>query len=393
MVVLEARDRVGGRLHSIRLQAGGETAELGGEWIEPGYEALPALSEELGVKLVPTGVDYGRREAVGSIHAASRAEVDEFRARARAARATIEVERAARTSLGAFLAAVPGSERQHRTLRAVLQGTLAQDLDRIALSSIETDTFGPPPSDPPRVGDYRRAAEGNDAIARALAARLADVRLGHRAQAVREEPERITVSGRRESGPFEIAGVALIVALPAPIVASLRFDPGLPAETAAAYRELPMGVASKFVVALRDAPAPRGLQEVETPFWCYVANGETGAPRRVLTSFAGSPRAQEILHTAKGDPEPWRARLAALTPDLVFVGTPRIKAWAEDDLARGAYAAFDSTSYARAASLAPRYGRIAFAGEHTAGAWSGSMEGAIRSGHRAAEEIRSISGR
>ncbi len=37
--------------------------------------------------------------------------------------------------------------------------------------------------------------------------------------------------------------------------------------------------------------------------------------------------------------------------------------------------------------IAGPIGRVHFAGEHTAGAWAGLMEGALRSGLRAAEEV------
>ncbi len=37
--------------------------------------------------------------------------------------------------------------------------------------------------------------------------------------------------------------------------------------------------------------------------------------------------------------------------------------------------------------LAAPAGRVHFAGEHTAGAWAGLMEGALRSGERAAREL------
>src|SRR5205807_4524969 len=51
VVVLEARDRVGGRLWNTEI--GGEANELGGEWVAPYHSRLHALREELGVELFP----------------------------------------------------------------------------------------------------------------------------------------------------------------------------------------------------------------------------------------------------------------------------------------------------------------------------------------------------
>jgi monoamine oxidase len=126
---------------------------------------------------------------------------------------------------------------------------------------------------------------------------------------------------------------------------------------------------------------------MDVPFWCYAALGAEGLPREVITSFAGSPQAQETLSTAQGDPEPWLARLRALNPDVEFVGKPLMAAWADDSFSRGSYSAFDNASADREEVLAEPVGRIVFAGEHTAGPWSGTMEGAVRSGERAARQV------
>ncbi len=49
VVVLEARDRVGGRL--LNVEIGGEPNELGGEWIAPYQSEMHALLAELGIEL------------------------------------------------------------------------------------------------------------------------------------------------------------------------------------------------------------------------------------------------------------------------------------------------------------------------------------------------------
>lgn len=125
--------------------------------------------------------------------------------------------------------------------------------------------------------------------------------------------------------------------------------------------------------------------------WCWATNGADGQPRRCLASFAGSPSAQEVLRTAEGDPGPWVARLRALNPDLSFVGEPRMQAWATDPLTSGAYSAWDDRSWDRMALFSRPLGRVAFAGEHTAGPeHSATMEGALRSGLRAAGQVRAL---
>jgi monoamine oxidase len=56
VVVLEARDRVGGRLLNHTLE-GGEVVEVGGQWVGPTQDRVLALAEELGVGLFPTYIE------------------------------------------------------------------------------------------------------------------------------------------------------------------------------------------------------------------------------------------------------------------------------------------------------------------------------------------------
>ena len=178
-----------------------------------------------------------------------------------------------------------------------------------------------------------------------------------------------------------------MIAIPAPVTSELVFRPPLPADQATVVRELPMGVASKLAVPTAGSPSTRALQDLEVPFWCWAAKGRDGTVRPVLTAFAGSPSAQETLGTGTGDPGPWLRRLRALNPDVELDGEPVLKVWADDPFARGCYSAFDEDSFERRETLARPVGRLAFAGEHTAGDLHGTMEGAIVSGRRAAEEI------
>jgi monoamine oxidase len=63
-----------------------------------------------------------------------------------------------------------------------------------------------------------------------------------------------------------------------------------------------------------------------------------------------------------------------------------MQVWGDDPFARGAYSAWDARSVARAAIFARPHEATAFAGEHTAGDHAGTMEGALRSGLRAAAQ-------
>jgi monoamine oxidase len=108
-------------------------------------------------------------------------------------------------------------------------------------------------------------------------------------------------------------------------------------------------------------------------FWCWTATGHD----RVLNCFAGSPAALARLGVGDG-PAAWLERVRALRPDVALDGEPTLTTWPD-----GAY----STAGHDEEALAAPAGRLHFAGEHTAGPWAGLMEGALRSGVRAAREI------
>ena len=67
LTVLEARDRVGGRVLSTTLE-NGAVVELGGEWLSTDQQAVIALAEELGLRLSPTELNFAERDLIGAPH-------------------------------------------------------------------------------------------------------------------------------------------------------------------------------------------------------------------------------------------------------------------------------------------------------------------------------------
>ena len=376
VTVLEARERVGGRVWSVTL-GNGAVAEMGAEWIMAEDEELRALAARFDLALAPTGTDYKRREAFGP-SAVTMAEQDRFLEAANRARDAVPASEVAGKSLGGFLATVPGDERARRLLGVRLAGTCAQDLDRVALRVTEDEgAFSP------GAGTYARVGTGNQRLAEAMAAALSDVRLGCAVDGVDHSPERVSV----RVGPAHEAADVAVVATPAPIAARLAFTPALPAATARALAELPMGVASKLAVATKGRPSPRSRQWSELSMWCWAGLGADGKARRCVASFAGSPAAQAGLGVDAGRTTPWRDLLGVMNPDLRFIGEPVMYAWADDPYTLGAYSAWDNVSFDRHDDIARPLARVVFAGEHTAGPQHyATMEGALRSGRRAAQQ-------
>ena len=106
------------------------------------------------------------------------------------------------------------------------------------------------------------------------------------------------------------------------------------------------------------------------------------------------PKRSRCSRFAAG-PERWLESLARLRPDLdLDVGTDAVlSTWADDRWVHGAYSARSASVPLDTEALRRPVGPLFFAGEHTAGAWHGLMEGALRSGERAAQELLQSSSR
>ena len=367
VVVLEARDRVGGRVWSIPFAGG--VAERGAEFIFEGDEVLQATVRRLGLSLYPKGTLYGDREPRGGLPV-SGAELEDAVGRLGEARLEGTVLDAL-SSLGLSQAAAEAIAARVEVSSAYP----AADLDAAVLAETGAgfgrfDTFG--------------IAGGNSRLAEALGAPLGPAVLT--GAAVEE------VAWDRRSVVVRAAGLELwadgaVVATPAIPTAALRFDPPLPAPKAHALAQVRYGQAAKLHVPLAALLGPSAVLAVPARYWSYTQLGPDGEPAPFAAAFAGTPGALERLRVWAG-PATWLASLASVRPELELdVAAPLLTTWHDDAWAQGAYSARSHSSPLDAEELARAVGPLAFAGEHTAGHWHGLMEGALRSGMRAAEDV------
>jgi monoamine oxidase len=366
--VLEARDRVGGRVWSVPFA--GAVAERGAEFILPHDSTAIATAERLGLRLVRKGTLYGAREPRGLESAVSGADVAAAMARIGAAR----------ISVGGG-ATVPCTLRGYKLDPGVREAIIARlevscaygidDLDAGALSE-GAAAFGQ--------FDTWSIEGGNDRIARELATRLGDaVHLSAPVTRVSwtDHQVRVTADGT------EWVADAAVIAVPASVSDAISFDPPLPPGKAAVR----YGQAAKLFVALRTPAPPSQVLSVPDRFWCYTQLGRDGQPVPFVAAFAGSPSALQALAVDSG-PDRWLEALARVRPDLgLDPTTVLLSSWADDPWVRGAYSARSATSPMDTKALTRPVGVLYFAGEHTAGAWHGLMEGALRSGSRAAQQL------
>jgi monoamine oxidase len=365
VIVFEARDRVGGRVRSARLD-NGALVELGAEFVLPGYDVLRETAARLGLELYEKGTLYGDREPRGGPPVTR----DELLA------ADATLRDAGGGSIAAALERLVPSPGARAVLAARLAVSSAYELeDQDAATLAEGAT---------RLGDFpsHGVAGGNDRIALGLAQRLGG------AVQTSAPVSRIAWSGRGvvvATAGQEVAADACVIATPAPHSLELEWDPPLPAWKREALAAVQYGQAAKLFLPLAALAPPSQTLSVPLRFWTWTQHRSP-----VASSFAGSPSALERLAIDSG-PEKWAGEVQNLRPDLEYArGAPLLSTWHDDPWARGAYSARTLSSPLDDEALARPVATVTFAGEHTAGRWHGLMEGALRSGRRAAAEVEEL---
>jgi monoamine oxidase len=369
VVVLEARPRVGGRVWSVPFADA--VVERGAEFVFASDEVLHATAARLSLPLTRKGTLYGQREPRGG-EQVSAEELEE------AVRRLASLRPSAGRSVDEVLHSLELDSAVSEAIRArieVSSGHPADDLDATVLSETGAG-FG--------AFDTHGIEGGNSRLARALAEPLgAALCLEARVGAI-EWGER-SVRARYAVGEVEADGA--VVAAPASAVLRIRFDPPLPESKAQALAGVRYGQAAKLHVALRGPAPPSAILSVPDRFWCYTQLRPDGTPAPFLASFAGTARALEGLRVADGAGS-WLEKLRRIRPELdLDLDVTLLTTWHDDPWALGAYSARSRSSPLDGDELARPVGPLAFAGEHTAGEFHGLMEGALRSGLRAAEDV------
>ena len=364
VTVFEREQRVGGRVWSQTLP-GGAIVEMGAEFVTEGYTELPALVSRLGLKLAPMGMSFARRDPRGGMGVDGAA----LDAALAALVAAVEAGTGKGLTVAELLELVPMEAGARELIACRIQVSYAHSVSLLAADAVR------------EVGELfddveaRRVAGGNQRVAELLAARLR-VELGTPTVRVAQVGDGFRINDGLDAD-------AVVVAVPAPATDRIAFDPPLPAWKADALARVVYGHAAKLAVPLlAEAPASSVLS-VPEHFWTWTAKDGDGAVAPLVTAFAGSRPALDALQM-DGGPDRYLERVAALRPDLELDG-------AGAGLSTWPHGAYSARQPDRPADLDDRLeapvGRIVFAGEHTERHWYSTMEGALRSGQRAARQL------
>lgn len=372
VVVLEARDRVGGRVWSEPLDGPGGTGpviERGAEFVLDGYDVMRGWLDRTGLRLLETGMSYYVREPRG----AGDIGVPDMSAGATALAAA---PRPPGASVADVLSRLDLRPEVAEAIRARVEISCAWPADDLAASVVDhVASFADLPS--------HRVEGGNQLLAIRMAGLLgARVRLGVAVRMVGHSGRGVLLETTAGTDLVD----AVVLAVPLPVLRDLEVTPPFPYDKRRALDRMTMGSAAKVHVGLRSTAPTSAVMSVPDRFWCWTAAGADGRVPLVLNAFAGSP---EAVATLVADPDAWVRRLVDLRDDLELdLESTVVTTWHDDPWARGAYSADGLAALPGDVDLvAAPTGRVFVAGEHTAGEWSGLMEGALRSGSRAAREV------
>jgi monoamine oxidase len=381
VVVLEARDRVGGRVFTLREGfAAGQFADIGAEIIYHGQQNIADLCARHGVEMsdefslgtdVPNLIFGGERldrEAAAEI-------VGELRD-------AIKLTRPSHyESVAQWLRRARVSQGVELLLSAIAQSTPAAPLRIADAQELNVDlSWGEA---------YRKIKGGNDTLPRTMARKL-DVRLNRPVRVVAWSGAGVTAESDQETFHAD----RVVVTVPGPLVSELAFEPALPADKVRALLQLRYGNATRMVAQY----AERELVKQAIGSGCFT-DRMPGFVMEQTIHQAGDPII--VAGLAAGDVEP-----SSMTDDQVLdrfdatmsavVGRPIkrlagcVKSWTHDPWSRAVVRApiGDQRRSVLPIIAAPLDGRVFFAGEHTDDrVGPGGMEGAIKSGYRVAREV------
>jgi putrescine oxidase len=421
VAVLEARDRVGGRLWTDEID--GAMLEIGGQWVSPDQDALKATLAELGLET------YSRYRDGDNVY--------------------IDRDRALTRFEGEIFPVAPATEREIVTLIEKIDSLVAEidpdqpwahprakELDEISFSRwLETQTDDLEARD--NIGMFvagamltkpvhafsalqallmaasagsfsnlvdadfildERVIGGLQQVPLLLAERLGeDVHLGQAVRTLRWSTDGVTAV----TDDLEVHARFAVVAVPPVLIPRIGFEPPLPRRQQQMHQHLSMGFVIK-VHAVYETPFWRENGLSGTAFSPYELvheaydNTNHGDSRGTLVGFVSDEEADEVFALS---PEGRKLRVLtslshyygeqALTPIVYYESD-----WGSEEWTRGAYAAsFDLGGLARYGSdLRRAVGPISFSCSDMAGKGYQHVDGAIRVGHETAAAIIAAAG-
>lgn len=418
VAVLEARDRVGGRTLNEEIGSGA-IAEIGGQWVGPQQTRILELISELGLETFESydeGASLFERRGKMRSYAGTIPKVSPL-ALAETGAALARLDRMARTidperPWEARRAGRWDEQTFATWMRRSVRTPTARDLIRLGIRSV----WAAEPEDLSLLhvlfyirsaGSFNilldtgggaqdsRVVGGTQLISERMAAELGDaVRLGSPVRRIEVGANRSGVTVSHDGGSVRAARV--IVAMPPVLAGRIAYEPPMPAVRDGLTQRMAQG---SVIKCLAVYPEPfwraEGLSgqvtSVDGPVSVTYDNSPPDGSPGVMLAFLEAGAARRAADLSQDE----RREIVlgclrrffgprAAEPDL-YVD----KAWAADPWSRGCYGGFMGPGAWRenGAALREPVGPVHWAGAETATVWNGYMDGAVRSGERAAAAV------
>jgi monoamine oxidase len=417
VVVLEARDRVGGRVWT-QTSKDGVPVDMGGCFVGPNHHRLHALAKEMGVGTFKTFVDGDNVLATGGSVRRYRGDIPRIsplalasagqaiaRMNAMAKRLPVDAPWEARRaaawdaqSVRSWLTAARVPTRLARDLiEATVRACFCCDTAEVSLLTwlLLVRSAGGVEALMNIAGGYQDSQfdGGVGRIPAAMAAELGDaVVLDAPVGAVSQQADRVEIAATGTT----VTARRVVLALPRALAAGIRFDPALPADHALLIHQMPAGTEVKTVV-IYDEPFWRAdgvsgaTVATDDPIEITLDTTQPGHPHGALGTYSAGPRARALWQLPEAERR--AVLLSMLTARLGPKAAKPVEVlevnWAEEPWTRGCSCAHFPTGvltqYGR--RLREPVGRLHWAGTETASTSFGAMDGAVRSGERVCEEI------
>jgi monoamine oxidase len=419
VVVLEARDRVGGRTLNEPI-GDGKVVEIGAQWVGPTQDRVLALIGELGLETFPTYAEgkniferrghltrYSGTIPIPRANPFGLAEVGLAMKRLNMMAAKVPPNapwRAPKAASWDSQTFATWMRRNARTqvareiLRLAIIGVWAAEPEDVSLLhvlfyirsagtlEILTDTEGGAQQDRVVGGSQLISLRMVEGMGEGVVELDTPVRaIAHSGEGVTVRSDRLTVSARRA-----------IVAVPPALAGRIAYDPPLPARRDGLSQRMAQGSVVKCMAVYerpfwRDRGLSGAITSVTGPVSVGFDNSPPDGTPGVLLGFLEGRAAREAADL----PQSQRRDLVAECFGRLFgpeaaqpIGYVD-RAWGADEWARGCYGGFFApgawTDYGQA--LREPIGPIHWAGAETAVVWNGYMDGAVGSGQEAAAAV------
>lgn len=417
--LLEARDRVGGRIYTKQIDEK-TYVDLGGQWIGPTQDRVYALANEFNIKIFPsyhTGTHLVVLQdklkyyqgLIPNVDFLSLLNLDFVVKKLNRLSKTISLSEPWASpnakildsqTVATFLGKNIYFNNARQILEIGLETVFGCSMAEISLlhalfyikSGVDLEhlfnlTGG---------AQQDRIVGGAQTIAKHLAEKISPViELSKIVKRIEQTSDNVLVIGEN----FQYKAKRVIVALPPTLAGRITYNPCLPWQRDQLTQRVPMGFVIKcFAIYEKPFWRDKNLSGLAVSDGGYLQAAFDGSPvdasRGILLAFSLASRGRKFIELSLEERKEivlgtfarWFGKEA--TKPLYYLD----HCWAEEEWSRGCYVGIMPpgvwTNYGKA--LSERVGRIHWAGTETSDIWNGYIEGAIRSGERVVKEILAL---